>query len=71
MVQDFFRNFTGITLGGEALRRCVRLATYTGNSVPTPLMKGRLEQMNVEVTCLALKGGQVDLTVEDADFQPR
>ncbi|GGB83218.1 hypothetical protein [Deinococcus soli (ex Cha et al. 2016)] len=71
VVQDFFRNFTGMNLGGEALRRCVRLAIYTGNSVPTSLMKGRAGQMNVEVTCLAVKGGQVALTVGDANFQPR
>ena len=71
IVGDFFRNFIGLSADQNSLRRCVRLAAYTGSSVPTPLINGTKSGMSFAVECRAEQGGLVSLTVLDQSFQPR
>ena len=71
LVDDFLRNFLGLTVDPNSLRRCVRLAAYTGSSVPTPLISGTSGSMSFSVGCAAERSGRIALTVFDQSFQPR
>ncbi|GGR17442.1 hypothetical protein GCM10008957_32680 [Deinococcus ruber] len=71
VVRDFLRNFIGLQIEPNTLRRCVRLAMYTGSSVPTPLISGTQGTLSFSADCQAQASGNVLLTVQDQSFQPR
>lgn len=71
LVANFLRSFVGLTVEPSALRRCIRLATDTGSSVPTPLVSGKQGAMSFAVECRAERGRHVSLVVIDQSFEPR
>ncbi|WP_189091601.1 hypothetical protein [Deinococcus ruber] len=71
VVRDFLRSFIGLQIEPNSLRRCVRLAMYTGSSIPTPLINGTQGAVSFSVDCQAQSASTVALTVHDQSFQPR
>jgi hypothetical protein len=70
IVNDFLQNFIGLIVEPNSLRKCVRLAAYTGSSVPAPLISGTQGGISFSVDCRAEQAGYISITILDKSFEP-